>query len=42
MTAFYVMRIRAGKMSLEEVHARWRSQVAAMLEENQSVKPVSV
>lgn len=42
MAAFYVMRIRAGKMTPGEVPARWRSQVAAVLEENQSVKPVSV
>lgn len=32
MVNFYVMRIRAGKLTLDEVPARWKEQVAAKLE----------
>lgn len=32
MVAFYVKRIRAGKMTLEEVPPRWREAVREALE----------
>ena len=32
MAAIYVRWIRAGKMKLEDVPARWRDEVAALLE----------
>lgn len=32
MVNFYVKRIRAGKMTLEEVPERWREQVREVLE----------
>ena len=32
MVAFYVKRIRAGKMTLEEVPERWREAVREALE----------
>lgn len=31
MVAFYVMRIEAGKMALEQVPERWRAQVSEKL-----------
>ena len=34
MTAVYVRLIKAGKMALEDVPARWREAVAAKLEED--------
>lgn len=34
MVRFYVARIRAGKMRLEDVPMRWRDAVHEMLEEN--------
>ncbi len=33
MVNFYVRRIKAGKMTLEEVPIRWHDAVAAALEE---------
>lgn len=33
MVAFYVRRIKAGKMTLEEVPERWREEVRKALEE---------
>jgi len=33
MVAIYVRWIRAGRMTLEEVPARWRDEVEALLEE---------
>ena len=33
MVAFYVMRIKAGKMDLEQVPTRWRADVEKKLEE---------
>ncbi len=33
MVNFYVRRIRAGKMTLEEVPARWHDAVREVLEE---------
>ncbi len=33
MVEFYVMRIRAGKMKLEDVPVRWREAVREALEE---------
>ena len=33
MVAFYVKRIKAGKMTLEEVPARWYEAVKAALED---------
>lgn len=33
MVKFYVYRIKAGKMSADEVPERWRAEVAAQLEE---------
>lgn len=35
MTAVYVRLIKAGKMALDDVPARWREAVAARLEEEQ-------
>ena len=35
MVNFYVKRIRAGKMTLEEVPDRWREAVAEALEDEQ-------
>lgn len=32
MVNFYVMRIKAGKLMLDDVPARWKEQVAAKLE----------
>lgn len=34
MVKIYVERIRAGKMTLAEVPARWREQVRKALEDN--------
>lgn len=34
MVALYVKRIKAGKMTLEEVPERWREEVRKALEEN--------
>lgn len=34
MVRFYVDRIQAGKMTLEQVPARWREAVRKALEEN--------
>lgn len=34
MVAFYVRRIKAGKMTLEQVPERWREEVRKALEEN--------
>lgn len=34
MIRFYVDRIQAGKMTLEQVPARWREAVRKALEEN--------
>ena len=34
MVALYVRKIRAGKMTLEDVPARWHDAVAAALEES--------
>ena len=34
MVALYVRKIRAGKMTLEDVPARWYDAVAAALEES--------
>ena len=33
MVAFYLMRIRTGKMTLEEVPPRWHDEVAEKLKE---------
>lgn len=33
MVKFYVLRIRMGKMTIEEVPAKWREKVQAALEE---------
>ncbi len=35
MAAFYVMRIKSGKMVLEDVPARWREAVREMIEHEQ-------
>lgn len=35
MVKFYVDRIKAGKISLEQVPARWREAVREALSENQ-------
>jgi len=35
MVRFYVDRIRAGKMTLEQVPARWREAVREALEEDE-------
>lgn len=35
MAAFYVMRIKSGKMVLEDVPARWRATVREMIENEQ-------
>lgn len=35
MVAFYVKRIKEGKMTLEEVPARWYEAVKAALEDEQ-------
>lgn len=32
MAKIYAARIRAGKMNIDEVPARWREEVAALLE----------
>lgn len=34
MVAFYVKRIREGKMTLEQVPIRWREEVRKALEED--------
>lgn len=34
MVTFYIKRIRAGKMTLEDVPARWYEAVKAILEED--------
>ena len=34
MVAFYVRRIKAGKITLEQVPERWREEVRKALEEN--------
>ena len=34
MAAIYVRWIKAGKMTIEQVPARWREQVREMLEED--------
>ena len=34
MVKFYVDRIRAGKITLEQVPAKWREAVEAALEDN--------
>jgi len=34
MVNFYVARILAGKMTVEQVPARWREQVRALIEES--------
>lgn len=36
MVAVYVRLIKAGKMALDDVPARWREAVAAKLEEEQT------
>lgn len=36
MVRFYVDRIRAGKMTLEQVPARWREAVREELEKDES------
>ena len=36
MVAFYVKRIKAGKMTLEEVPPRWREDVRKALEDEQA------
>lgn len=33
MVKLYILRIKAGKMTLEEVPERWRAQVEASLDE---------
>ncbi len=35
MVAFYVMRIKSGKMVLEDVPARWRAAVRELIENEQ-------
>ena len=35
MAKIYYRRIKAGEMTIEEVPARWRDQVQAMLDEDE-------
>ena len=38
MIKFYVLQIKLGKITLEDVPTRWRSDVAAMLAETEGVE----